>query len=242
MQLGHDHFGCRSSLLLVEVDRNAAAVVFDGDRIVRVDADDHLVRVAGERLIDGVIDDFVHHVMQPGNVIGVADVHARPLAYGVESLEYFDVFCGVVFGHQLSFELLILAGGSRKELREDCTALVNAKLYLEIAFIRRFQAKSWEVVTLPFSITTRRCAPASNAATKRSFAEVAKTCVWEGNFVSKFCKISWSSSASRSSRRKSAGSSNVRRKSSSFANFKNSTSIFCSPADATSDALRPSIV
>ena len=46
--------------------------------------------VAGERLVDGVVDDLVHHVMQAGAVIGVADIHARPLAHGVEALEDLD--------------------------------------------------------------------------------------------------------------------------------------------------------
>jgi len=36
--------------------------------------------VAGQRLVDGVVDDLVDHVMQAGTVIGVADIHARPLA------------------------------------------------------------------------------------------------------------------------------------------------------------------
>ena len=57
-----------------------------------------LFGVAGQRLVDGVVDDFVDHVMQAGDVIGVADVHARALADGVEAFENFDVFGGVVAG------------------------------------------------------------------------------------------------------------------------------------------------
>ena len=53
--------------------------------------------VAGQRLVDRVVDDLVDHVMQARAVIGVADVHPRPLAHRVEALEDLDRF-GVVIG------------------------------------------------------------------------------------------------------------------------------------------------
>ena len=57
--------------------------------------------VAGERLVDGVVDDLVDHVMQAGAVIGVADIHARALAHRVEALEDLDRFCAVVVGRDV---------------------------------------------------------------------------------------------------------------------------------------------
>ena len=59
---------------------------------------DHLGGVAGQRLVDGVVDDLVDHVVQAGAVIGVADIHARPLAHGVEALEDLDRFGAVIGG------------------------------------------------------------------------------------------------------------------------------------------------
>ena len=61
--------------------------------------------MAGQRLVDGVVDDLVDHVVQAGAVVGVADIHARPLAHGVEALQDLDRF-GVVIGRIRS-----LAGG-----------------------------------------------------------------------------------------------------------------------------------
>ena len=58
----HD-FGGRSAAL-VHVDRNAAAVVDDRDRVVDVDGDVDLGAEAGERLVDRVVDDLVDEVMQ----------------------------------------------------------------------------------------------------------------------------------------------------------------------------------
>src|SRR5207248_4658075 len=95
MQLGHDDLGRGTVLFLVQIDGDAAAVVFDGHRVVGVDRDHDLVRVAGQRLVDGVIDDFVNHVMQASDVVSVADVHAGTFANGVQTFEYFDVFGGV---------------------------------------------------------------------------------------------------------------------------------------------------
>ena len=54
--------------------------------------------VAGERLVDRVVDDLVDHVMQARAVIGVADVHARALAHRIEALEDLDGFCAVIGG------------------------------------------------------------------------------------------------------------------------------------------------
>jgi hypothetical protein len=92
MQLGHHDLGCRALLFVVflDVGRDSAAVVEHGDRVVGVNHDLDLVAVACQCLVDGVIQHFEHHVMQAGAVGGVADVHARPLAHGVEALQDLD--------------------------------------------------------------------------------------------------------------------------------------------------------
>ncbi len=74
----------------VDVGRDAAAVVAHGDRAVGVE--DHLdpVAIAGQRLVDRVVDDLEHHVVQAGAVVGVADVHARPPAHRLQTLEHLD--------------------------------------------------------------------------------------------------------------------------------------------------------
>jgi hypothetical protein len=87
VELGHDDLGSRDALALVDVGRDAAAVVRHRDRAVGVQRDGDLGGMAGKRLVDGVVDDLVDHVVQARAVVGVADVHAGPLAHGVEALE-----------------------------------------------------------------------------------------------------------------------------------------------------------
>ena len=90
MQMGHDDLGGRDPFALVDVGRDAAAVVAHRAGAVRIERDHHLLGVAGERLVDGVVDHLVDHVVEARAVIGVADIHAGPLAHRVEALEDLD--------------------------------------------------------------------------------------------------------------------------------------------------------
>ncbi len=54
--------------------------------------------MAGQRLVDRVVDDLVDHVMQARAVVGIADIHARPLADRVQALENLDGIGAVVVG------------------------------------------------------------------------------------------------------------------------------------------------
>jgi hypothetical protein len=90
MELGHDDLGRRDALARMDVRRDAAAVVGDRDGAVGVERDGHLRRMARQRLVDGVVDHLVDHVMQAGAVIRVADIHARALAHRIQALEDLD--------------------------------------------------------------------------------------------------------------------------------------------------------
>jgi hypothetical protein len=85
----------RGPVLLLHLrDGDAAAVVRDGDRIVRVQRHRDGVAITGERLVDRVVDHLVDEVVQAPDP-GRADVHARTLAHRLEPLEDRDVL-GVV--------------------------------------------------------------------------------------------------------------------------------------------------
>ncbi len=95
MKLGHDDLGRRNAFALVNANRNAAAVVAYGDRIVGIENHLDARGVTCEGFVDGVIDDFVDHVMQARAVIGIADIHAGAFADGVETFQHPDRFSAV---------------------------------------------------------------------------------------------------------------------------------------------------
>ena len=79
VQDSQHHFGRGATLLLHDVDRNAAAVVGDRAAVVGMEVDLDRPRCARLGLVDRVVDDLVNQVMEtPGS--GRADVHTRALA------------------------------------------------------------------------------------------------------------------------------------------------------------------
>ena len=100
VQLGHDDFrgGTLELVVFLHVNGNAAAVVDNGDRIVGVDHDFNVVAVTRKRLIDCVVEDFENHVMEPGPVGSISDVHSGALAHRFQALQDLDAVGIVVAG------------------------------------------------------------------------------------------------------------------------------------------------
>ena len=71
------------------VGGDAASVVLDPDAAVGLEGEHDPVAVAGQRLVDRVVDDLPDQVVQAA-LAGRADVHARPLADRLETLEDLD--------------------------------------------------------------------------------------------------------------------------------------------------------
>ena len=120
MKLGQGDLCGRSLgfVLVVEFDagRDAAPVVDDRDRIVGMDRDDDVVAVSRQRLVDRVVDDLEHHVVQARSVLGVTDVHPRSLAHGLQSLEDLDA-AGAVVGSGVAAAVIRLV---HRGLIRDC--------------------------------------------------------------------------------------------------------------------------
>ena len=77
--------------------RHSASVVLDDDDAVLLDRDRDRVGLAGHRLVDRVVDDLPDEVMQ-ASFVRRADVHARPLPDGLETLEDLDAGGVVIRG------------------------------------------------------------------------------------------------------------------------------------------------
>ena len=95
VQLGHDHRHGGHAGLLLDIDRDAGAVVFDGDAVVLVDGDADAVAAPLHGLVDRVVDDLVDHVMQR-LAVGAADVHAGTAAHGLQPFQHLDLIGSVV--------------------------------------------------------------------------------------------------------------------------------------------------
>ena len=73
----------------MRIDRNAAAVVGDGEPAVRLQRHLDEGGVAGDRLVHGVVEHLGEEVVQ-GGFVGAADIHARPPAHGLQPLQHLD--------------------------------------------------------------------------------------------------------------------------------------------------------
>jgi hypothetical protein len=98
MQRDHDDLERRLALELgVGVDRDAAAVVGYGDLIVGAELDLDAGRVAGHRLVHGVVQQFARQMVH-GALVAAADVHAGASAHRLEAFQDLDVLGRVTAG------------------------------------------------------------------------------------------------------------------------------------------------
>ena len=91
MQLGHHHFRRRYFLAinLHVVHGNAAPVVDHGNGVVDMNRNFNLRREPGQRLVNGVVDNLVHEMMQP-HLARRPDIHGRTFAHRLHAAEHFD--------------------------------------------------------------------------------------------------------------------------------------------------------
>ena len=95
---GHHHLGRAHPALGHDADGNPPAVVLHGDRAVEVDDDVHPRAEPAEVLVHRVVDHLPDQMVQARPVVHVADVHARPLAHGLQPFEDGDARAVVVRG------------------------------------------------------------------------------------------------------------------------------------------------
>ena len=99
MQNGINHFQSRLAGLGLNIHRDTTAIVHNGDGIALVDDDLDLRTVAGQRLIDGVIHDLIHQMVQTAGRRG-ADVHTWALAHRFQTLQNLN-FRSVILGFHI---------------------------------------------------------------------------------------------------------------------------------------------
>ena len=96
---GHDDFERRLARRFgVRVDRDAAAVVEDGQAVAGLQRDFDAAGVAGDRFVHRIVDDLGGEVVERAGV-GAADVHAGAAADGLQAFEDLDRGSVVAFGY-----------------------------------------------------------------------------------------------------------------------------------------------
>ena len=85
----------------LDIHGDAAAVVGDLDDVVLQDLDFDVVAVTGQSLVDGVVHDLVHQMVQAA-LAGGADIHTGALAHSLQTFQDLDL-AGVVFMVRRSF-------------------------------------------------------------------------------------------------------------------------------------------
>jgi len=91
MQNSHDDFCSRSAFFFVDVYRNAATIVGNGNGVVGMYDNFNIVTVASKSLVNGIVDNFKHHVVEAGAVISVANIHTGALTHRIKSTQDFNV-------------------------------------------------------------------------------------------------------------------------------------------------------
>ena len=86
-------------------DRDAPAVVHDGDRGVRLECHGDVRAVARHRLVDAVVDYLVDQVVQAARA-GRSDVHAGPLSHRFQPVQDGDAFRVVGFFQVFFFQAI----------------------------------------------------------------------------------------------------------------------------------------
>ena len=116
---GDTHFG-------MDAHGDTAAVIGHADDVPLQDLGLDMGAVAGQRLVDGVIHDLVHQVVQTARP-GGADIHARALADGFQPLQHLDL-CFVVVTFLPLFDVAHGFSYSQNDFRNFLFGLFSAAL------------------------------------------------------------------------------------------------------------------
>ena len=81
----------------LDVHGDAAAVVHHGDGITLVDLDDDVGAVARQGLVDGVVHDLIHQMVEAGGRSG-ADIHTGTLSDGFQTFQNLNFRCVILVG------------------------------------------------------------------------------------------------------------------------------------------------
>ena len=96
VQVGQHELERRDFLFRVHGDRDTAAVIFDGQRTIRMNLDLDALAITSERFVDRVIDDFIDTMVE-ARFVRIANIHTGSFTHGLQALEALDVGRTIAF-------------------------------------------------------------------------------------------------------------------------------------------------
>ncbi len=94
MQFGHHDFSGTAMELVffVNVGGNAATIIGNGNRVVGMNGDNDIITIASQGFVNGIVDNFEHHVVKTCAIGCVSNIHAGTFTDSLKALEHFDGF------------------------------------------------------------------------------------------------------------------------------------------------------
>ena len=107
MKFRHDDFsgGALQFVILFDPRGNAPPIILYRYGIIRMNNDGNFIAITRQRFVNRIVHYLEYHVMQSGAVTGIANVHAGPFAYRVETFQDLDAVGTVIRG---TFTFLLL--------------------------------------------------------------------------------------------------------------------------------------
>ena len=94
MKHGVNNFQSRTTGLGLDVHRDAASVIGDGDGVPGVNGNGDVLAVPGQCFVNGIVHNFIDQMMQTGRG-GGADIHTGALAHRLQAFQHLNLLCTV---------------------------------------------------------------------------------------------------------------------------------------------------
>ena len=102
VKFGHDHLGSRNPELVVLINRDAAAVISDGERMIGMKDDFNGVVVPCQVLINGIVNNLPDTMVKGGAVVRVTQVHPGSFSNGFKAFQHLNTTSVVIFTHTIN--------------------------------------------------------------------------------------------------------------------------------------------
>ena len=110
----------------MRIDRDAAAVVANGNPVARGELDLDSRSMAGDGLVHGVVEYFGGEVMEPA-FVGTTDVHAGATAHRLQPFENLDILCRIAVRSSRDRRIKEIWHGANIRMVKVCASSIRCR-------------------------------------------------------------------------------------------------------------------